>query len=93
MSRDVGTDSAEMVRHYWPVALRTAAALDGWISGDLSDDVRNEDFGVQLTEQLDAPDPREVDQGCGVADRLQGPPSDAISSSSSAAVVWIVGIW
>ena len=51
-----------------------------------------EDLGVEVTEQLDAPDPREVDQGCGVADRLQSP-SDAISSASSSAVVWIVGIW
>ena len=67
--------------------------IDGWISDDLScDGVRNEDLSVKVTEQLDAPDPREVDQGCGVADRLQGP-SDAISSSSSSAVVWIVGIW
>jgi hypothetical protein len=47
--------------------------------------VRDEDPGVELTEQVQPPDPREVDQRCGVADRLQGS-SDASSSSNSSAV-------
>jgi hypothetical protein len=63
------------------------------VPGNLSrHGIRNDDLGVQLTEQFEAPDPREVDQGRGVADRGQDS-SDANSASSSSAVIWIVGMW
>jgi len=53
---------------------------------------RNDDLGVELAKQTHTPDPREVNQRCGVTDRLQGS-SDASSSSNSSGLVWIVGMW
>ena len=93
ITRDLIDALAVAGRHsLQPVGSQPGIEFDGGAARDLiCYRIRNENLRVQLTEQLQAPDPGEVDQGRGVADRRHGS-SDSSSSSSSSAVVWIVGI-
>ena len=89
---ELGPIAVSRVHSLQPAGCESDIEFRRQVPGDFSHHgIRNDDLGVQITEQFEAPDLRKVDQRRRVADWGQDG-SDASSASSSSGVVWIVAM-